>query len=584
LFSCHEDEIFEDFEKESTNVEVDQLGEKLENPFSVSNMQTALDSLKLKNSQYNNSDFEVETTHLYIRFKPKDEQELNVLESDSILVLYSFPLDREIPEGLTSYHDSRIPKDNPTFQYCAVPLSYDFPHDIKVKTLEELYLPEEDQRISARSSANLLYDLEREAFRITGNTFEAEKRPDASKRVAGVVARGKIRVWNDVIGTTSTTARTFSHYECFDCNTGQIVSCDNLGLTPITIEGEEPSTICERAVYTYFSTPRDGSFISIEGVKVRARRWFTIKSTTTNVDGSFTINHSFNGGVNYTIVWESPYWDIRDGNLTQAFYNGPSNSSAEWNLNIGGGKSMRYATIHRACYRYTYEDVDGLSRPVLRPGYKVKINYNDGEGTGVNWRQGWQQVDFGSGLLPNIKIWGKNENTGLYHATNELFSTVIHELAHTTHINEMFGNIDFGQVSEIISESWADAVEWYLTRKDYVKRGETDYDLPTNTVFRSVNSDNKQWWDVNFSHEYTPLFIDLIDDYNQATQFEPNLPTDNSKPNENITGYWMQTIEDVVLKDAYGLTSLRNELKRHKPGGVTDAQIDDYMARYFNEL
>jgi hypothetical protein len=39
----------------------------------------------------------------------------------------------------------------------------------------------------------------------------------------------------------------------------------------------------------------------------------------------------------------------------------------------------------------------------------------------------------------------------------------------------------------------------------------------------------------------------------------------------------MQTIEYALLKDAYGLTSLRNELKRHKPGGVTNAQVDDYI-------
>lgn len=111
LYSCQEDDVFEDIEEESTIIEKDQLGEKLENPFSISNMRKALDSLKLKNNQYRNTDFEVETTHLYIRFKPKDEQELNVLEADSTLVLYSFPLDREIPEGLTSYQDASIPKN-----------------------------------------------------------------------------------------------------------------------------------------------------------------------------------------------------------------------------------------------------------------------------------------------------------------------------------------------------------------------------------------------------------------------------------------------------------------------------------------
>ena len=75
-----------------------------------------------------------------------------------------------------------------------------------------------------------------------------------------------------------------------------------------------------------------------------------------------------------------------------------------------------------------------MRRPILGGGGKLKINYNDGEGTGVNWGVEWQNVDFGIGLLPNIKIWGKSRFTGQYHDTNELFSTVIHELAHTTHI------------------------------------------------------------------------------------------------------------------------------------------------------
>ncbi|WMN11604.1 hypothetical protein QYS49_38985 [Marivirga salinae] len=575
LYSCQEDEIFEDLEKESTNIKVDQLGEKLENPFSVVNMRKALDSLKVKNEQYRDKDFEVETTHLYLRFKPKDEQELNILEADSTLVLYSFPLDREIPESLTSYHDSSIPKNKPTFQYCAVPVTYDFPHDIKVKILEELYLPEEDQRTAARSSGNLLYDLEKEAFAITGNEFDKVKsgKNNTAARNASFTPSGRIRVWDDVIGSTTTTTRTFSHWEYYDCGDGDIplaigsVDTDleesrGFGsmvkpIEPIELPGE-----CKRAVYTYHSTNTPGSYIPIEGVKVRARRWFTTKSDLTDSNGDFNITHSFGGDVNYLIVWEHAFWDIRDGNLTQAYYNGPQKSNP-WNLNIGGGKSLRFATIHRACHRYTFEDVDNLSRPILGGGSKLKINYNDGEGTGVNWGVEWQNVDFGTGLLPNIKIWRSSENLERDWFTNEIFSTTIHELAHTTHIQEMnWGTIDYGQVRPILYESWADAVEWYLTRKEYIERGEADYDDPTVRGFRNALADNKQWWNFNDSHEYTPIFIDLIDDYNQATQFEPTLPVDNSKPNENITGYWMQTIEDVVLKDAYGLTSLRSELKR----------------------
>jgi len=53
-------------------------------------------------------------------------------------------------------------------------------------------------------------------------------------------------------------------------------------------------------------------------------------------------------------------------------------------------------------------------------------------------------------------------------------------------------------------------------------------------------------------------------------------------PNDQITGYTMQTLEQVILKHAYGLTSFRDRLKAHRPAGVTNQQIDDYFAYYFN--
>lgn len=592
LYSCQEDKIFEDLETESTNIKTNQLGEKLENPFSVANMRKALDILKLKNKQYKDTEFDIETTHLYLRFKPKDEQELNILEADSTLVLYSFPLDREIPEGLTSYHDASIPKNKPTFQYCVVPVTYDFPHDIKVKILEELYLPEEDQRTSSRSLGNLLYDLEKEAFAITGNEFDKVKsgKNNTAARNSGFTPSGRIRVWDDVIGSTTTTTRTFSHWEYYDCGdldhplsvgsseTGFVESKGDESMST-TIKPIEPIEQCRRAVYTYQSTNTPGSYIPIEGVKVRARRWFTTKSNLTDSNGDFIIHHSFGGDVNYLIVWERGFWDIRDGNLTQAYYNGPKKSSA-WNLNIGGGKSLRFATIHRACHRYTFENVDALSRPILGSGAKLKINYNDGEGTGVNWGVEWQNVDYGLGLLPNIKIWGKNPNNGQYYATNQLFSTTIHELAHTTHIQAMtWGTFDYGQVSQMLYESWADAVEWYITQIEYLDRNVTNYDDP-NVFF---GGDHKQWWRFNGIGEnndiYTPIFIDLIDDYNQAF-----VRGNNNMPTDNIRGFSMRNIERNILPNSYGLTSFRTALRNNAPNGISDAEINTYIAQYFNRL
>ena len=51
---------------------VTQLGEQLENPYSVANMRKALESLNKVNGRSSMDDTEIITTHLYIKFKPVD--------------------------------------------------------------------------------------------------------------------------------------------------------------------------------------------------------------------------------------------------------------------------------------------------------------------------------------------------------------------------------------------------------------------------------------------------------------------------------------------------------------------------------
>ncbi len=59
-----------------------KLGEQLENPYSVSNMKKALESLirATNPDELAKKNIEITTTHLYIRFKPKDENELAILK------------------------------------------------------------------------------------------------------------------------------------------------------------------------------------------------------------------------------------------------------------------------------------------------------------------------------------------------------------------------------------------------------------------------------------------------------------------------------------------------------------------------
>jgi hypothetical protein len=150
---------------------------KLENPYTVANMREAwqnikpeLDATKQTNSL--GSGFDIGTTHLYVKFKPKNEQELDMLNADTTIYLYSYPLDVEIPEGLTNYRHPEVPDGQPTYQYASVPYNYNFP-DVEHEVLEELFLPDQLDQVSSLylpMDPCLELQLTNEAMRITDNT------------------------------------------------------------------------------------------------------------------------------------------------------------------------------------------------------------------------------------------------------------------------------------------------------------------------------------------------------------------------------------------------------------------------------
>lgn len=122
-------------EKISNVNQMSSLGKQLQNPYSVVNMQKAYDNLSQSNARLNEKGVKVKTTHLYIKFKPKNESELEILKDDSTLVLYSYPLDYEISPG-TYYRDPNVPQGRPTYQYCAVPVEKQLPVGVAHEILE----------------------------------------------------------------------------------------------------------------------------------------------------------------------------------------------------------------------------------------------------------------------------------------------------------------------------------------------------------------------------------------------------------------------------------------------------------------
>lgn len=596
--SCNEDEnknIVNDLIISDQSEGIIQLGEKLENPYSVENMKIALDNIKSNTKK--NSNVSIQPTHLYVRFLPKSELELDSLEEDTTLYLFDYPLDYKIKNKGTYYHDPSIPEGNITWQYTVVPINYIFPN-IEYEIISNLFLSFDNQQGLKSGSINEITwpELEKEALLITNNL---NKSYFSSKLKSSWYPSGTIRVWDDIANR----------------------------------------------------------YIPVVGAKVRAVNWFKVKESYTNSNGFFQ-TESFNNAVDYTIKWERTDYDIREGAWGQAYYQGPNESTSAWNLDIGSAtsttKSMRYATIHRAAYRYHYGNINGMKRPKV--WVSLKYCYYDKAGTGVNWGN-WDPT----GLFPDILIYGKN-SSGNYHSTDVIYSTSIHETGHASHIELMnAGEIQFGQVSWILIESWANAVEWYISKIEYTELGITNYDNP-NTWPYSRFGDNMQWWKSSNDHIYTPLFIDLVDNFNQsystnvgavmpsnrcpnggtynsvgckissfpqgeswfiynnsfyytpvgccscptsgtwydgANCFVINIPStvipfvyyfdyyftpagDSRFPNDHVSSYTLPFIESNILKHSYGLSSLLSNLKANKPTNITDRHLDILFNFYFN--
>jgi hypothetical protein len=482
------------------------LGERLEDPYNLQNMLKAYSILKSTSGDV--PDIQIKPNFNYVRILPSNEKEWQILKSDSSLVLFDYPLDVEIVQPGTYYHDPTLPIDAITWQYTVIPIEKAIP-SFQHEVLYQVFIPSSaiDETKSLSIDLVRFYEtLEYESVKLTGNL---PKSGTIEKSTEGIAAqwtpKGTIKVWDNLLAR----------------------------------------------------------YIPLTYASVHAR-WFThVETDLTDINGYFETDE-FRYEVNYAIKWERSYYDIRNGDLLQAWYNGPK-QKGDWNLNIIGGESIMYATIHRAAYRHFYGDNLGIWRPILMDGSKTKICYIDKYGTGVFWGD-WSS----GGILPDIRIWGK-DYAGNYRNTNIIFGFTAHELGHQSH-SQYMGNIQFWQTSKVIYESWAQAVEWALTNDEYHLQG-NKYGV-TMAINYNHEGGNQTWTKSLENWEYSPIFIDLIDNYNQREM-------GSIYPNDLITGFSLSYLNSNILRDSYGLTSLSAEIKEHKVSGVTNSNVDELFTLYW---
>lgn len=122
---------------------------------------------------------------------------------------------------------------------------------------------------------------------------------------------------------------------------------------------------------------------------------------------------------------------------------------------------------------------------------------------------------------------------------NDVISAVLHELGHIRHKYHHHNNNDnsFGQVDTLLIESYGSFMGWYLGEQYYLSKGyvKTDSTEVINNNWRqdwSPISQTPYYW-------YSPLFIDLIDDYNQGQN-------DSTKLYDDINEFGILDIETTI--------------------------------------
>ena len=198
-------------EKDSNESNVEQIsnkshwGNKIEDPYTVDHMRLAFKELMKKNNSLSKAGVsveQIEPTHLHLKFIPKNEEEYDLLEKDTILNVVPIPFDYDL-EGFDGiYRDPECPEGQPTYQYAVVRLNHKLPN-VEYIVLDSLFMPFEDdydqETISKKAGFKRIWDdLELESIKLTGNFNDEDYIPPSlSKRY---YPNGKVEYTDDYIG------------------------------------------------------------------------------------------------------------------------------------------------------------------------------------------------------------------------------------------------------------------------------------------------------------------------------------------------------------------------------------------------
>lgn len=119
------------------------LGQHRQNPYEIQNMLEAYDLLHEYRHNFVVGDIEPEVNTIYYRVLPLDSIELAILAEDTTIIYFDYPLDCDIAQWGSYYHDPSLGNFEYTWLYAVVPVTHPLPQLHNVEVLAECYIPQE---------------------------------------------------------------------------------------------------------------------------------------------------------------------------------------------------------------------------------------------------------------------------------------------------------------------------------------------------------------------------------------------------------------------------------------------------------
>lgn len=362
------------------------LGDRLENPYKTENMRSALKSLYPTKADR----VDLQSTDLYVRFLPADEQEYDELVAAG-LELVDHPLDYEIRVEGDWYHDPHVAEDDVTWQYAVVSPEFDFP-DVRYEIIDECYIAEHDA--GTRADAGIDWEaVEEESYRLTGNS---DRISEASTKASGKVTPS-----------------------------GRITIVDDLA------NGGKP--------------------FGVAGVKVSCNSFVKFDHAYTDRDGYYKMNKTFSANLRYRLVFKNEKGFSIGFNLVllPASVSTLGKSAPDGiNMTItkdSEEKLFRRCVVNNAAYDYysrcSSDDMDILCPP---SDLRIWLFHSLDVSSAVMMHHGaFLQSDliskFLRGFAPLVEVFVPDITLGMEGKDDyrEIYSTTCHELAHASHFSKV---------------------------------------------------------------------------------------------------------------------------------------------------